>query len=70
MIAAKLDLLIKKMEEGSMQQIHAPVYAMGSHYTSKVCGNDGHSGNYYPETREDYVYINNSEYRPPQGGQG
>ena len=29
MIAAKLDLLIKKMEEGSKQQIHAPVYAMG-----------------------------------------
>src|SRR6185437_3937778 len=28
MIAAKLDLLIKKMEEGSKQPIHAPVYAM------------------------------------------
>ena len=28
MIAAKLDLLIKKIEEGS-KQIHAPVYAMG-----------------------------------------
>ena len=26
MIAAKLDLLIKKMEEGSKQPIHAPVY--------------------------------------------
>ena len=49
MIAAKLDLLIKKMEEGS----HAPVYAMGSHFTCKVCNNDGHSGNDCPETRED-----------------
>ena len=28
MIAVKLDLLIKKMEEGSKQPIHAPVYAM------------------------------------------
>ena len=26
MIATKLDLLIKKMEEGSKQQIHAPIY--------------------------------------------
>ena len=26
MITAKLDLLIKKMEEGSKQPIHAPVY--------------------------------------------
>ena len=45
MISAKLDLLIKKMEEGSKQQIHALVYAMGSHFTCEVCGNDGHSGN-------------------------
>ena len=44
MIAAKLDLLIKKMEEGSKQPIHAPIYAMGSHFTCEVCGNDGHSG--------------------------
>ena len=36
MIAAKLDLLIKKMEEGSKQPVHAPVYAMGSHFTCEV----------------------------------
>ena len=35
-IAAKLDLLIKKMEEGSKQLIHAPVYAMGSHFISSL----------------------------------
>ena len=29
MVAPKLDLLIKKMGEGSQQQIQAPVYAMG-----------------------------------------
>ena len=46
MIAAILDLLIKKMEEGSKQQIHAPAYALGSHFTCEVCGNDGHSGNH------------------------
>jgi len=73
MIAAKLDLLIKKMEEGSKQQIHAPVYAMGSHFTCEVCGNDGHSGNDCPETCEDCAYLNNNNnngYRPLQGGQG
>jgi len=57
MIAVKLDLLIKKMDEGSKQQIHTPVYAMGSHFTSEVCGNDGHSGNDCPETREDCAYL-------------
>ena len=60
MIATKLDLLIKKMEEGSKQPIHAPVCAMGSHFTCEVCGNDGHSGNDYPETCEDCTYLNNN----------
>ena len=67
MIAAKLDLLIKKMEEGSQRQIQAPVYAMGSHFACEVCGNDGHSGNDCPETREDYAYLNNNNnngFRP------
>jgi len=72
MIAVKLDLLIKKMEEESKQSIHSPVYAMGSHFTCEVCGNDRHSGNDCPETREDCAYLNNnnSGYRPQQGGQG
>ena len=71
MIAAKLDLLIKKMEEGS-KQIHAPVYAMGSHFTCEVCGNEEHSGNDCSETREDCAYLNNNNngYRPQPGGQG
>ena len=68
MIAAKLDLLIKKMEEESKQPIHAPVYAMGSHFTCVVCGNDGHLVNDCPETREDTAHIIiNNRYRPPQG---
>ena len=53
MIATKLDLLIKKMEEGSKQQIHTPVYAMRRHFMCEVYGNDGHLGNDWPETRED-----------------
>jgi len=43
MIAAKLDLLINKLGEGSQQQIQAPVCTMNSHFTCEVCGNDGHS---------------------------
>ena len=71
MIAAKLDLLIKKMEQGSKQLIHAPVYAMGSHFTCEVCGNDGHSENDCPKTREDCAYLNNNNrHHPQQGGQG
>ena len=59
------------MEEGSKQKIHAPVYAMGSHFTCEVCGNEGHSGNDCSETHEDCAYLNNNNgYCPQQGGQG
>ena len=74
MIAAKLDLLIKKMGEGSKQSIHAPIYAMGSHFTCEVCGNDGHSRNDCPKIHENCTYLNNNNnnnnngYRPQQGG--
>ena len=71
MIAAKLDLLIKKMEQGSKQLIHAPVYAMGSHFKCKICGNDGHSENDCPKTREDCAYLsNNNRHHPQQGAKG
>jgi len=69
MITAKLELLIKKSGEGSQQQIQAPIYAMDPHFTCEVCGNDVHSGNDCPETREDCAYLNNNNgYHPQQGG--
>ena len=44
---------------------------MDSHFTCEVCGNGGHLGNDYPETREDCAYLNNNNgYRPQQRGQG
>ena len=55
MLAAKLDLLMKKLDEGNRQQMLVPVHAMNSYFTCEVCGDGGHSGNDYPETREDAV---------------
>ena len=70
MLAVKLDLLMKKLDEGNRPQVPVPVHAMNSYFTRKVCGNSGHSGNDCPETREDAAYINNNTGFRPQGGQG
>ena len=51
MLAAKLDLLMKKLDEGNRQQMLVPVHAMNSYFTCQVCGDCGHSGNDCPETR-------------------
>src|SRR6185503_6867959 len=60
MLTAKLDLLIKKLDEGNRQQMLVPIHAMNSYFTCKVCGDGGHLGNDCPETREDAAYINNN----------
>ena len=64
MLTAKLDLLLKKFDEGNRPQMPVPVHAMNSYLTCEVCGDGGHSGNDCPETRED-----NTGFRL-QGGQG
>ena len=48
MLAAKMDLLLKKLDEGNKQQMFVPIQAMDSYMTCEVCGNGGHSGNDYP----------------------
>ena len=70
MLAAKLDLLLKKLDEWNRQQMPIPVHAMNSYFTCEVCGDGGHSGNDYPKTQEDVAYINNNTGFRPQGGQG
>ena len=70
MLAAKMDLLLKKLDEGNKQQMFVPIQAMDSYMTCEVCGNGGHSGNDCPKTREDAAYINNNNEFRPQGGQG
>jgi len=71
MLATKLDLQLKKLDEGNQQQMLIPVHAMNSYLTCEVCGDGGHSWNDCPETREDAAYVNNNNtgFRP-QGGQG
>ena len=48
MLTAKLDLLLKKLDEGNRQQMHVPVQSMNSYFTCEVCGDGGHSGNDCP----------------------
>jgi hypothetical protein len=42
MLAAKLDLLMKKLDEGNWQQMLVPDHAMNSYLTCEVWGDGGH----------------------------
>ena len=42
MLAAKLDLLMKKLDEGNRSQAPVAVHAMNSYFTCEVCGDGGH----------------------------
>jgi len=69
MLAAKIDLLLKKFE--GYPQDKAPMQtpqALDARMTWKVCGNTGHSGNDCLETQEEAMFVNNNGFRP-QGGQ-
>ena len=75
MLSAKMDLLMKKMEEGSKKeqesiQLHATARAIKVDPWCEVCGKDDHLGSNCPETREDVNFINNNNngYRSQQQG--
>jgi hypothetical protein len=55
-IAAKMDLLMKKLEASSNMET---AKIMDAHMTCDICGNVGHSGNDCPETRQEASFINN-----------
>ena len=61
MLAAKMDLLLKRLDECATDKeaMKGTVKAMDSHMTCEVCGEVRHSGNDYLETHEDAAYINN-----------
>ena len=69
MLAAKLDLLLKRIDERTPNSNMGTVNAVDSQMTWEVCGNVGHSGNDCPETREEVAYINNG-FRQPGGNNG
>jgi hypothetical protein len=56
MIAAKMDLLMKKLEASTNMET---ANIMDAHMTCEVCGNVGHLGNDCLETREEASFINN-----------
>ncbi|WVZ52265.1 hypothetical protein U9M48_003341 [Paspalum notatum var. saurae] len=60
MLAAKMDLLLKKLE-GAPEAV--PVQALDSRMTCEHCGNTGHTGNSCPENGSEYVhFINNNSF--------
>jgi hypothetical protein len=59
MLAAKIDLLLKKFDERATNANTGTVNALDSQMTCEVCGNVSHSSNDCPETHEDAIYINN-----------
>jgi hypothetical protein len=63
MLSAKMDLLMKKLEDWANEKQEV-MHIHDSHMTCKVCGNTGHSGNTYPKTQEDVNFVNNINYHP------
>jgi hypothetical protein len=66
MLAAKMDLLAKRVEHYENMSAQETLKAMDSHMTCKVCGDVGHLGNSYPETQEDLNFVNTDNGFYPQ----
>jgi Fe-S oxidoreductase len=56
LLAAKLDLLMKRLDNHEKRP-QGTVKALDSHVTCEVCSGTCHSGNDYPETREEAMYM-------------
>ena len=65
MLSAKMDLLIKKLEDRANEKKEV-MHIHHSCMTCEVCGNTGHSGNSCPENQEDVNFVNNNYYHPQQ----
>ena len=68
MLAAKMDLLMKKLESPHQEANQV----MDSHMTCETCGETGHTGNSCPIIQEELHFVgaknsNNSGFRPQQG---
>ena len=68
MLAAKMDLLMKRLESPHQEANQV----MDSRMTCKICGETEHMGNSCPITQEEAHLVgsnnsNNSSFRPQQG---
>ena len=69
MLTAKIDLLLKKIEDYSQDKDQTQtLQALDARMTCKVCGNSGHLGNDSPETQEKAMHLNDNNGFLPQGG--
>ena len=66
MLAAKMDLLVKRVEHYQKMSAQETLKAMDSHMTYEVCGDVGHSGNSCPKTQEDLYFVNTDNGFHPQ----
>jgi uncharacterized coiled-coil protein SlyX len=69
MLSAKMDLLMKKLDERDNEKKEIKLIH-NSRIICEECGGIGHSGNNCPEIQEDVNYINNNNNYRPQQNQG
>ena len=63
MLSAKMDLLMKKLEDRANEKQEV-MHIHDSCMMCEVCGSTGHSRNSYPETHEDVDFVHNNYSRP------
>ena len=66
MLATKVDLLTKILENFEKMSAQETIQAMDTHMTCEVCGEAGHSSNFFLETHEDLNFVNNDSSFCPQ----
>ena len=63
MLSAKMDLLMKRLEDRANEKQEV-MHIHDSRMIGEECDNTGHSGNNCPETHEDVNFIYNNNYCP------
>ena len=64
MLFAKIDLLMKKLEDRANEKQEV-MHIHDSRMTCEVCGSTGHLGYNCPKTQEDVNFVNNNNYSCP-----
>jgi formylmethanofuran dehydrogenase subunit A len=65
MLSAKMDLLMKKLDERDQQKKEV-MHIHDSHMTFEECGGTSHTRSNCPKVQEDVNYINNNTNSCPQ----